>query len=146
MLLLALALATMPRQIAGSSDNDLALFYVPPGRTSAAATRAELTVDTAGTPVHGKATAADGASGLDRDAGRFLLHNACFTPEIGTDGSSIAAVVRLDIAVSCIAPRKKSAAAPLSKLDFALQVANLPPGSAVYVVEAVLTTDEAGTS
>lgn len=146
MLMLAVALATMPQPVGRPLPGDLAAYSALYSETKAAATRIDLTVDRTGQPVRCEVTLSDGSRALDRVACDFLMRRARFTPARDDTGAPIAAVLRQDFTVNRqAAVRHAGGPAETARLvDFALPVAGLPHPGEVLAADLVLTTDATG--
>lgn len=152
MLLLALALATMPRPIGTATDRDLTSSAALQTETRAAATQVELAVDTAGRPVRCDVTGSEGMRALDRAACDYLMRRARYIPARDASGALIAAVLREDFTVNRPSPglAGPGGLAVARPVDFAVPVASLPraaglsQAASAFVVDVVLTTDVAG--
>lgn len=143
MLLLTLALATMPQPVGKAVERDLTSLSAMLSETRAAGTRVDLTVDAAGLPVRCDVTLSEGSRALDRTACDHLMRRARFTPARDAAGAPIPAVVRLDMTVNqSYGPT--GGGAPGGRVDFALRVDRVPPPGGVAVADLVLTTDAAG--
>lgn len=142
MLLLALALATMPVPVTRWMS-DLTTLGVAAAYDRPAAVRTELTVDPTGHPVHCEVVRASPVRRLDRATCDYLLRTARFTPARDATGTPTAAVVRLDTSFN-----QPSLAGPgggdAGQLDFAVQVTRVPRPGTTYVADLVLTTTADG--
>ena len=146
MLLIMLALATMPQPIGPTLPADLGAHGVLYAETRPAATRIELTVDPAGAPVRCDVILSDGVRLLDRMACELLMRKARFTPARDANGAPIAAIVREDFTVNRATgiERGGGPAATAGMIDFAVPVDRLPRAATVLVADAVVMTDPAG--
>ncbi len=145
MLLFMLALATMPQPVGRPLPGDLGAYGALYGETRAAATRIDLTIDTAGVPVRCDVTQSDGSRALDRVACEFLMRRARFTPARDSDGVPVAAVMRQDFTLNRQeAVRRFGGPAVTARMvDFALPVVGLRP-DAVLAADLLLMTDTTG--
>ncbi len=145
MLMLALAIATMPTPIGRGLPGDLGAYSALNGETKPAATRLDLTVDASGAPVRCNVSLSDGNRTLDRVACAMLMHQAHFVPARDAGGLPVAAVVRYDFTVNHeVAVRRSGGPAETARrVDFALPVARLLT-EPVIVADLLLTTDVAG--
>lgn len=146
MLMLALALATMPQPIGATLPGDLGAFSVMFSETRQAKTRLDLTVDSSGQPVRCDVVMSDGMGLLDRTACDMLMHRAHFTPARDRAGAPVAAVVRQDFTVNrVIGGRRVGGPAETAReVDFALPVDHLPQNAAMMVADVLVMTDATG--
>ena len=146
MLLLALALATMPKPVGRPLPGDLGAYASLYAETKAAATRIDLTVDATGAPVRCEVTMSDGNRALDRVACDMLLRRARFTPARDAAGAPVAAVMRQDFTVNSQAAVRRwgDPADTARRVDFALPVASLPRPGDVLTADLLLMTDVTG--
>ena len=145
MLLLALALATMPQPVGRVLPGDLGAYASLYAETRAASTRINLTVDATGAPVRCEVTLSDGSRTLDRVACDFLMRRARFIPARDATGAPVAAVVRQDFTVNREAAVRRTGgpAETARRVDFALPVAGLA-GPDPLVADLLLMTDATG--
>ncbi len=146
MLMLALALATMPQPIGTPLPGDLGAFSVMFSETRQAKTRVDLTVDASGQPVRCDVVLSDGMGLLDRTVCDLLMHRARFTPARDRGGASVTAVVRQDFTVNRVTGVRRvgGPAETARELDFALPVDRLPQGGAMMVADVLVMTDTTG--
>ncbi len=145
MLLIALALATMPKLIGQPLPGDLGMMPSLMDEQRPSATRIEVTVDPTGVPVRCEVTVS-GLRSLDRSACEMMIRRARFAPAREGDGTPMFAVVRQDFTVNSIPALRRSngPAETARRVDFAVPVAALPGTERMVVVDLLLTTDAAG--
>ncbi len=144
MLMLALALATMPQPVGPTLPADLGARGVLYAETRPAATRIDLTVDPAGVPIRCDVILSDGMRLLDRTACDLLMRKARFTPARDATGTPMTAIVREDFTVNRATSTDGGRAATAGTIDFAVPVDRLPRGATMMVADAVVMTDPAG--
>jgi len=146
MLMLALALATMPQPIGATLPGDLGAFSVLYSETRPARTRLDLTVDVSGQPVRCDVAMSDGMGLLDRTACDLLMHRAHFSPARDSAGTPVTAVVRQDFTVNReLGVRRAGGPAETAReVDFALSVDHSPQPGAMMVADVLVMTDGSG--
>ena len=145
MLLLALALATMPKLIGPPLQTDLTSLSSFVAETRPMDFRVRLFVDRTGMPASCEVEHPDSPR-VARTVCDHLLSRTRFAPARDAAGVAMPAVVRVDLSLNHAATLRPPAnvSPEPGRLDFAMQVARLPNGGSLAVADLVLTTGTDG--